>query len=881
MSSLFNIFNSIFSKPKSVDQDFSLYNPSTKQERIEREKTEAEAIINNTFQDILKKIDQTNPQKYIKFTNYEKSLNGTVYYRIPTDVFVRFVIWAQRHIEFDDYNDKLFENILQFIITSDMNRFFSNGLDFERTCTLDLERTQRKYNGKETVFLSSSFYNDKEEFEITNGIDKEFVKTFYLTLSKMFLECKIVFINLKINIYKYEDINGVRKRTKEDAHATVLLAVKNVEHNKIYFYWYDPHGYYEENKYYYIFFRNLANELNRNINSAVGVFEFIESRDKDDNNLQSLTSKHDVGMCQLFSLLWVHNVMMIIYNLQKQNNSHAHHIFTWIDKIDTILALSVAKKLNIEISEFEERKEEIYENVYKVLVNFFINVTNTIFEKKIGFYDYKTLLQKLTPEKFDEYINIENIYNSKTDEIIIEEFFKIFSDPEIKNINIIIKTLSYACKNLQECRTIAENFLHSVDDKRTFLKEYHKNAFKYFSMSEYFEEYLNIFIRKELVPPTEIRGYKKEIYKRYSNLHYPDEQNDQDIKAWKKLISLVSSSSKKITKKKISEIEKLSDSVSYIDESQIYDTEEGMIDDLQYKFEELTEIYNNLLNDLSVELRTEVQTYFVQKNGTELYNKIISNIRVLKNLKKLHKIVSKKTDTINKHLEDKTKYFIKEHLLSKSNNYNILDIIRENVEIKQNFVEKIQNLIIKNIMEASDKEAKTFQFKILNSNNYNENDLNVLVKNLKDSHNLPEELLQQIKKRNDPTWTSEQFNTIYIQNREMREESAKENARNIYNLAKTMVLLEFHNFYGIYDYTVEDYNKYYEIIKHIFVEISKKDMKKRLYENCNEDTDCFSNCCTQEMCNKIDKCNIRDQRKRRKIILSGIDKSNITEIKRR
>lgn len=898
MSSFFDVFKTIFLSKSIKDQEIQLYDPivrkkydETRLKKEQQEKEQAYSIITDTFNDILNKSLQSNTdfQKYIKITNFIKSSKGTIYYKIPTDAFVRFVVWSQENITFDSNNTILFQHMIQFIINSDINRSLSNNLDFERTCTFDLDYRVDHYKGSKKIFLSSSSYNNGNTIKFmnnpSNSNDKDFLKTFASKIINMFsTNCQILLCSLSLFNNYFADISGKKTRVNATGHATILLAIKI--NNKIYFYWYDSLGY-SPSRPTDVFIQEFTNSLNTVIGQEL--FVYVKSMYKKyDNNLQALTAQYDIGMCQLFSLFWIHNVMMIIYNLRKQNNPYGYNIWMWVDNIDDLLVGYVKTKLNISDNDFESRKQDVYTGVYLILVNFFVNVTNTMLEQKIGFYDDVTLQKKLTPTKYNNFLEIDNIYNSqekKSNEVIIEEFSKIFASSDIKTLNIIKKTLSSTCKNLEECRKSVDTF--STDEKRKFLINYYKNLSRYFSLSQFLEEYLDDMINQkdsvlDLIPSEEPRGSQIQIYKRYTKESYPDEEKDINIQAWKKRIDIVSSSVNKLTKKRISDIENFAKTdITIPDIKSEYEMEAQMIYDLQDKINELKEMYELLSKDLSEDMRSHVQNIFVKKEGQKYYNQVISNIN---SFTKIYFKIPKNTDTIDDRLGNISKYFIVKYLTSVYQNKNIP--YEKEITFPEDFVNKIQGQIVKNIIQISDSEAKYFSDKILNTSSHRDK----LVEELKESYNLPVKLLGQIKSKRDIKETFEQFKEIYKQNRDVRIESAKESARNIFNLAKSKALLSLYDFDTLYNSTKFNYNHYYEIIKQIF-DNTKTNIKKLLFESCEVDEDCFSQCCIQDpflksekLCGKRDVCDTESQKKRerlkRKNVFIDIDSSNILQTKR-
>lgn len=894
MSSFFNVFKSFFLSKNISEQEIQLYDPLVKAEydkmRQEKEqKEQAYSIITNTFEEIVNKSLQQNVnfQKYIKITNFIKSDKGTIYYKIPTDAFVRFVVWSQEQITFDKNNVILFQNMIQFIINSDVNRFFSNNLDFERTCTFDLYYRQDYYKKQFKTMVSSSIYNDGKTMVFTNNPsdknDKKFLESFASNLINMFsTNCQVVLGSLTIINNYFAEIDSVKTIVKANAHATVLLATKMGD--KIYLYWYDPVGY-SPTRPTDVFLQEFINSLNTVIGQET--FVYVKSMYKKyDNNIQALTVQYDIGMCQLFSLFWIHNVMMIMYNLRKQNNIYGYNISLWIDNIDDFLVGYVKTKLGVSEEDFEQRKQEVYSGVYMILVNFFVNVTNTMLEQKIGFYDEETLKRKLTPSKYIDFTNIENLYNSpenKPNEIIIEEFSKIFKSSDIKTLNIIKKTLSSRCNNLEECRNVVESF--SIDEKRVFLINYNKNSFKYFSLSQFLETYLNDMINNknsslDLIPSEEQRGTRIDIYKRYTKETYPDEEKDMNIQAWKQRIDLVASSVNELTEKRISEIEKFAKTdITVPDIKSEYETEAKLIYDLQDKINELREMYTLLLSDLSPDLRKQAQDFFVKQEGDKYYDQVINNVN---RFKKIYFKFPKSSDTVEDRLINISKYFIVKYLAEEYQNKNIP--YEKEVVFPKGFVQRIRNQIIKNIIEISDSEAKYFANRILTELPTNRKKL---VEELKQSYNLPTDLLYKIKNKIDLKECFEQFNQIYTINRDTRKESAKESARNIFNLAKSKALLSLYDFETLYNSAKLNYNNYYEIVKIIF-DNTKSKIKRLLFESCEVDEDCFSQCCVQDPLIKSEKyCAIKDvcdiqrrEKLKRKNVYADIDTSNILQTKR-
>ena len=898
MSSFFEVFKSFFLSKNISEQEIRLYDPLVKKQydetRLKKEqkeqKEQAYSIITNTFEEIVNKSleKHTNFQKYIKITNFTKSPKGTIYYKIPTDAFVRFVVWSQKKNGFDNKNVILFQNIIQYIINSDVNRFFSNNLDFERTCTFDLNYMTHHYKKQKSIYISSSSYKNSILTKFTNDPSdeqKKFLKSFASTLKNMLsTNCQIVLGNFLVYNNYFDDIDGIKTIVKSMGHSTTLLATKI--HDKIYLYWYDSLGYSQSNS-TDIFIQNFTNNLN--IVTGKKTFVYVKSLYKKyDNNLQALTSQYDIGMCQLFSLFWIHNVMMIMYNLRKQNNPYGYNISTWIDNIDNFLVGYVKTKLGISDESFEEKKHEVYSGVYTILVNFFVNVTNKMLEQKIGFYDEETLKNKLTPSKYTEFTNIDSLYNSsqnKPNEVIIEEFANIFKSSDIKTLNIIKKTLSSTCKNLEECRNKISSF--STNDKRVFLINYYKNYFKYFSLSQFLETYLDDIINNKqselnLIPEEEQRGPTIEIYKRYTKETYPDEEKDMNIQAWKNRIDIVSSSVNELTKKRISDIEKFAKTdITVSDIKSEYQLEAQMIYDLQDKLNELKEMYNLLLLDLSEDLRKQVEDFFVKQQAEKYYNQVISNVN---SFKKIYFKVPKNSDTIDDRLGNISKYFIIKYLTSVYENKNIP--YEKDIEFPEDFVNKIQRQIVKNIIQISDSEVKYFTDRILNESSKTRLKL---VEELKKYYNLPDELLYKINNNIELKNCVEQFKDIYTNNKDIRIESAKESARNIFNLAKSKALLSLYDFDTLYNSAKFNYNHYYEIIKSIF-DNTKSKIKRLLFETCEVDEDCFSQCCIQDpllksekFCSRKDVCDVENQRRerlKRKNVYTDIDTSNILQMKR-
>lgn len=897
MSSFFDVFKSFFLSKNISGQEIQLYDPLVKKQydetrlKKEQEKEQAYSIITNTFQEIVNKsLEQhTNFQKYIKITNFIKSPKGTIYYKIPTDAFVRFVVWSQEKIGFDNNNIILFQNMIQFIINSDISRFFSNNLDFERTCTFDLNYRVDNYKNQNTIYLSSSSYKRRKKIKFTNNPseerDKNFLSSFASTLINMFsTNCQILLGNLSVYINYFDDINGIKTTVNAIGHATTLLAIKIQD--KIYLYWYDSLGY-SPTRPIDIFIQEFTNNLN--IVTGKETFVYIKSLYKKyDNNLQTLTSEYDIGMCQLFSLFWIHNVIMIMYNLRKQNNSYGYDIWMWIDNIDDLLVGYVKTKLGISNESFDKKRQEVYAGVYTILVNFFVNVTNTMLEKKIGFYDEKTLLSKLTPSKYKEFTNIDILYNSsqnKPNNVIIEEFANIFKSSDIKTLNIIKKTLASTCNSLEECKNSVATF--STDDKRVFLINYYKNSFKYFSLSQFLETFLDDMINNKtpelnLIASEEQRGSTVDIYKRYTKEKYPDEEKDMNIQAWKKRIDLISSSVNQLTKKRISEIEKFAKTdITVSDIRSEYQVEAQMIYDLQDKLNELKEMYTLLLSDLSDDLRKQVEDFFIKKQAEKYYNQVISNVN---SFKKIYFKIPKSSDTIDDRLGNISKYFIIRYLTSIYQNKNIP--YEKEVVFPKDFVDKIQGQIVKNIIQISDSEAKYFADSIISVPSKLRK---TLVEDLKNSYNIPVDLLYKINNNIESKICSDQFKEIYMKNRDVKIESAKESARNIFNLAKSKALLSLYDFDVLYNSAKFNYNHYYEIIKSIF-DNTKSKIKKLLFETCEVDEDCFSQCCIQDpllksekFCNRKDVCDVESQRRerlKRKNVYADIDTSNILQTKR-
>jgi hypothetical protein len=888
MSSFFNVFKSFFLSKNISDKEIQLYDPLVKAQydemklKKEQEKEQAYSIITNTFEEIINKslTQNVNFQKYIKITNFIKSDKGTIYYKIPTDAFVRFVVWSQEQIKFDKNNVILFQNMIQFIINSDVNRFFSNNLDFERTCTFDLDYRQDYYKKQFTTIISSSSYNNGKDMIFTNNPsdekDNKFLKSFSSKLINMFsTNCQVVFGSLSLFNNYFAEIDGVKTRVKATGHATILLATKMG--NKIYLYWYDSVGY-SPTRPTDVFLEEFTNSLNTVTGKET--FVYVKSMYKKyDNNIQALTSQYDIGMCQLFSLFWIHNVMMIMYNLRKQNNIYGYNISLWIDNIDEFLVGYVKTKLGISDESFEQKKQEVYAGVYMILVNFFVNVTNTMLEQKIGFYDEETLKTKLTPSKYIEFANIEGLYNSKqnkSDETIIEEFAKIFKSSDIKTLNITKKTLSSTCNNLNECRSFMESF--STDEKRTFLINYYKNSFKYFSLSQFLETYLDTMINNkesslDLIPSEEQRGSSINIYKRYTKEKYSDEEKDMNIQAWKHRIDLVSSSVDDLTKKRISDIEKFAKTdITVSDIKSEYELEAQMIYDLQDKLNELREMYTLLLGDLPEDLRRQVEDFFVKQDGEKYYNQVINNVN---RFKKIYFKFPKSSDTVEDRLINISKYFIVKYLAEEYQNKNIP--YEKDIVFPKSFASRIRNQIVKNIIEISDSEAKYFANRILTDTSINRKKL---VEELKQSYHLPNELLFKINNKINLKECFEQFNQIYINNKESRIESAKESARNIFNLAKSKALLSLYDFETLYNSAKLNYNNYYEIIKSIF-DNTKNRIKKLLFESCEVDEDCFSQYCAQDPLIKSDKyCARKGDKLKRKSVYADIDTSNILQTKR-
>ena len=893
MSSFFKVFKSFFLSKNISEQEIRLYDPLVKKQydetRLEKEK--AYSIITNTFEEIVNKsLEQhTNFQKYIKITNFIKSPKGTIYYKIPTDAFVRFVVWSQKRIGFDKNNVILFQNMIQFIINSDINRFFSNNLDFEKTCTFDLNYQVNNYKNQNTIYLSSSSYKEGKMIKFTNNPseekDKHFLSSFASTLINMVgNNCQLLIGSLSLYNNYFSEIDGVKTRVKATGHATILLAIKI--HDKIYLYWYDSLGY-SPTRPTDIFIQEFTNNLN--IVTEKETFVYIKSiYKKYDNNLQALTSQYDIGMCQLFSLFWIHNVIMVMYNLRKQNNSYGYNIWMWIDNIDDILVGYVRTKLGISNESFEEKKQEVYSGVYMILVNFFVNVTNTMLEQKIGFYDEETLLSKLTPSKYKKFTNIDTIYNSsqnKPNDVIIEEFSNIFKSSDIKTLNIIKKTLASTCINLEECKNSVATF--STDDKRVFLINYYKNLFKYFSLSQFLETYLDDMINNKdsilnLISNEEQRGLTVNIYKRYTKEKYPDEEKDMNIQAWKKRIDIASSSVNQLTKKRISEIEKFAKTdITVSDIKSEFQVEAQMIYDLQDKLNELKEMYTLLLSDLSEDLRKQVEDFFVKQQAEKYYNQVISNVN---SFNKIFFKIPKSSDTIDYRLGNISKYFIIKYLTSIYQNKNIP--YEKEIVFPKDFVDKIQGQIIKNIIQISDSEAKYFSERIVSDPPKLRK---TLVEELKQSYNLPVDLLYKINNNIQSKKCSEHFKEIYTKNKDVRIESARESAINIFNLAKSKALLSLYDFDVLYNSAKFNYNHYYEIIKSIF-DNTKTKIKKLLFESCEVDEDCFSQCCIQDpllksekFCGRKDVCNVENQRRerlKRKNVYADIDTSNILQTKR-
>ena len=882
MASFFNVFKSEFlSESKSIE----LYDPSVSKDREEIIKKQAYKIITNTFENIVNKSLQTySPyQKYIKITNFIKTEKGTLYYRIPTDSFVRAVIWSQENIKYDNNNTRLFQNTIQFIINSDISRFFSNNLDFEKTCTFDLDYRIDHYKGdKRTVLISSAVANGKPILYYYNlERDKAFNTIFANMLIKKFeTNCQIVIGNFSIFHNYFEDVSGTRKKVKSNSHAMILIAIKKDDY--IFIYWYDPAGY-SPKRPIDVFIEKFTENLNKTL--GINTFIYMKSMQKIiDNNLQSLTDEYDIGMCQLFSLFWIHNVMMIMYNLQKQNNPYGKNIWLWIDNIDELLVGYMKNKLGVTDNNFDERKDEVYSSVYNVLTNFFVNVTNTMLEQKVGFYDDITLQNKLSDKQLKEYNEIPQKIISIQENVLLEDFSNIFRSTDIKTLNIIKKTLSDQCKNLEECRKLIQNF--SIDEKKNFLIEYNKNTFRYYSLSQFLEQYLDDMIKDseselDIIPSQEPRGTKIEIYKRFTKVQYPDEQNDLNIQAWKKRIDLTSSSVNKLTKKRISDIEKFAQTdITVSDIKSEFDSEAQMIYDMSDKVTELYNMYELLKKDLAKDpnLLKQVLELYEKKEAQKYFDQVKVNVN---NFKKIYFKFPKKTDTVDKRLVNISTYFITKYLISV---YGKNIPFEKDITFPKDFVNKIQTQIIRNIMEISDREANYYMERILNDSKENRSNL---IKELEETYNLPTLLLKNIKFKINLKNCLEEFKQIYVNNKDIRTESAKETATNIFYFAKSKSLLSLYNFDALYNNTKYNYTHFYDVIKMIMDE-TKTNIKKLLFESCEVDEDCFSRCCVsdpilkgEKFCGKIEQCNSQKEKLKRKMILSDIDSTNILQTKRR